>query len=184
MQRKVFRIEQMMADHGERRTRPAAPKRDRSPLQDLVALQKHNIAALIYDGEQRRLTAAAGELGAAIEAMENATQSILKGAEHADNHARRLAALLTESDDQASVQAIQNDLARIYEACNFQDLAGQRIGKVIEVLDMIEVHLAALLSEGEAPAAKSKADDRLLNGPRLDGASGHITQHDIDMLFG
>lgn len=184
MQRKVFRIEQMMADAGERRASAAGPKRGLSALRDLVTLQRHNITALIYDGQQRRLTAAAGELGAAIEAMESATQSILKGAEHADGHARRLEALLSDGDDRACVKALQNDLAHIYEACNFQDLAGQRIAKVIEVLDMLDAHLAALLTEGDAPAAATKADSHLINGPKLDGASGHISQHDIDMLFG
>jgi chemotaxis protein CheZ len=80
---------------------------------------------------------------------------------------------------------IENKVAHIYEACNFQDLAGQRIGKVIDMLGTVEAHLAAMLAQDESaspPAAR--AQDNLINGPKLDGASGHISQQEIDILFG
>jgi chemotaxis protein CheZ len=185
VQRKVFRIEQMMA---ERRGQPArraqpAPAHNGHAAHDDDAHFRRGIAALIHEGDQHRLTAAAGELGAAIESMEKATQGLLKITERADGHARRLAALLNGHEEQACVQAIQNDLAELYEACNFQDLAGQRISKVIETLALIEHHLSALLSRDELPLKNSKADAHLINGPRLDGANGHVTQQDIDLMF-
>jgi chemotaxis protein CheZ len=77
---------------------------------------------------------------------------------------------------------------KIYEACNFQDLSGQRIGHVVETLNMIEDQVEAMLDRhkgrpGEAPAAKPVSDHWLLNGPRLDGDSGHTDQIDIDKMF-
>ncbi|MGB9400589.1 MAG: hypothetical protein WCB69_15555 [Pseudolabrys sp.] len=40
---------------------------------------------------------------------------------------------------------MQDHVVRIYEACNFQDLAGQRIGKVITMLIMLEERLVAMI---------------------------------------
>ncbi|MCK9918743.1 protein phosphatase CheZ [Microbacteriaceae bacterium K1510] len=181
MQRKTFRIEQMMTT-GERR-RAAPPAHDLIALHDIVTRHRQDLSALIHDGEHRRMTLAAGELGAAGESMEKATNDILKSAEGIDAQAQKLSAA---SDDsvRALSRSIQNQVAEIYEACNFQDLAGQRIGKVIELLGMVERHLSAMLTPADAAASSSaKSEDRLLNGPKLDGASGHISQHEIDQLF-
>ena len=80
---------------------------------------------------------------------------------------------------------------RVYEACNFQDLAGQRIGKVIATLVMVEEQLAVMIENcnnvtGAArpdKAAGSQPSGDLLNGPRLDGDGGHASQQDIDLMF-
>lgn len=189
MQRKVFRIEQMMAGNGERRRTPApmpaASDHELIALHDLVARHKRDLAALMHDGEHRRMTLAAGELGAAIESMEKATQDILRSAESIDTGARVLGASAKSDRERVLTRDIQDHVAQIYEACNFQDLAGQRIGKVIEMLGMVEGQLAAMLAHGNgASTLTMKSDDRLINGPKLDGASGHVSQRDIDILFG
>jgi chemotaxis protein CheZ len=80
---------------------------------------------------------------------------------------------------------------RVYEACNFQDLAGQRIGKVIVTLRMVEEQLTVMIENcnkvtGAAQPGKaidSQPSGDLLNGPRLDGAAGHASQQDIDLMF-
>lgn len=190
MQRKVFRIEQMMAGNGERRRiptpAPTASDHDLIALHDLVARHKRDLAALMNDGEHRRMTLAAGELGAAIESMEKATQDILQSAESVDASARLLGAGAKSDRERVLTRDIQDKVAQMYEACNFQDLAGQRISKVIEMLGMVEGQLAAMLAHGNDTSTPTmmKADDRLINGPKLDGASGHISQQDIDSLFG
>lgn len=79
----------------------------------------------------------------------------------------------------------------MYEACNFQDLAGQRIGKVIATLVMVEEQLAVMIENcnnvtGAArpdKAAEPQPSGDVLNGPRLDGAGGHASQQDIDLMF-
>jgi chemotaxis regulatin CheY-phosphate phosphatase CheZ len=75
----------------------------------------------------------------------------------------------------------------IYEACNFQNRARQRIASVIAVLDMVEDQVADVLgrraSQSAVTAAKPFAGDELLSGPRLDGAYGQTSQSDIDVLF-
>ena len=53
-------------------------------------------------------------------------------------------------------QDIQEQALLIFEACNFrEDLAGQRIGKVMATLNAIEQHMSRMLAQwdtiGEAP---------------------------------
>ena len=103
------------------------------------------LSVLINDGNERRMTRAAGELGAAVGGMETATQKILASAEVIDDCARALAAALNNDYHHGLAQDLQDHVVRIYEACNFQDLAGQRIGKVIAMLVMIEERLMAMI---------------------------------------
>jgi chemotaxis protein CheZ len=87
------------------------------------------------------------------------------------------------------MQEVQDHVVRIYEACNFQDLAGQRIGKVIAMLMTVEERLVAMIQRhsgaGAQPvhASKLAPSTELINGPRLDGASGDASQLDIDAMF-
>src|SRR5262249_46505802 len=125
-------------------------------------------------------------LGAAGEGMEKATQKILASAEAVDDCARALAAALSNDYHHGLAQDVQDHVVRIYEACNFQDLAGQRIGKVIALLIMIEEKLAAMIAcnsgTGARPAEAAPRTE-LINGPRLDGAAGHASQGDVDAMF-
>jgi len=193
VQRKTFRIEQTLAgpraaSAHERRnvTDDAALRRELAHIHDLISAQKRALAALIGDGKERRMTRAAGELGAAIDGMEQATHSILKSAEGIDEHARALTAALKSEHERAQALDIQDHVVQLFEACNFQDLAGQRIGKVIAMLGGIEQQLAAMLAQfGSVASAaiSAKPADGLINGPKLDGDSGHASQRDIDAMF-
>jgi chemotaxis protein CheZ len=199
VQRKVFRIEELVGASARKQryadlaaAEPApAIEHELAGIQDVIARNKRELSTLINDGNERRLSRAAGELGAAVEGMETATQKILASAETIDECARALASALTDDYHNGLAQDVQDHVVRVYEACNFQDLAGQRIGKVIATLMMVEEHLAAMIeryqSGGEAsrPAAdtgRTYGGD-LINGPRLDGDTGHVTQQDIDAMF-
>jgi chemotaxis protein CheZ len=212
VQHKVFRIEQTFAARraatadarhaNERREALGALierrgvstdnslKHELAVVQDLIARHKHELAALINDGQERRMARAAGELGAAVDGMDKATQSILKSAESIDDSAKALAAALKSDYERALAQDIQDHVVQVYEACNFQDLTGQRIGKVIELLCTVEAQLTAMLTHCDdhavspGAAAKPAASRGLINGPKLDGDSGHTSQHDIDKMFG
>ncbi len=207
MQRRVFRIEQMFGDR--MMAQPATGVVDRASdakahfaadatiqklknelalLHDTIARNKRELAALIGDGQERRMARTAGELGAAVEGMEKATVMILKSTEMIDDSAKALAASLKTDFERGLSQDIQDHVVKIYEACNFQDVGGQRIGNAIATLNMIEDQVVGMLDRykvqpADVPAAKTAPERSLLNGPRLDGASGHTSQHDIDMLF-
>lgn len=80
-------------------------------------------------------------------------------------------------------------ITRVYEACNFQDLTGQRISKVVAALRSIEEKVAALLGAlgGTIATGDGKMHDlrtgdaALLNGPALPGQA--TSQDDIDRLL-
>ena len=172
MQQKQFRIEKMLA--GRRGFMPLD-----EPGADAVTAFKRNLACLVSDDEGRRLTRAAAELGAAVESMEKAAQVVLTAAESIDDGVR----IIAGGD---GVPEIRHRIAQLYEACNFQDLAGQRIGKVITLLAHLEDQLAHVVGDGGdvAMTMPDRRDGSLINGPRLDGAEGHVDQHDVDLLFG
>jgi chemotaxis protein CheZ len=126
--------------------------------------------------EARRLERGAAELAAAMEAMEKACASMLGTAERVDEHARAISAAAKSKKTRELAGNIQEQMAHVYELCNFQDLAGQRIAKVIRLL--------AGDPEPRPNDRSPRGDGNLVNGPRLDGASGHVTQDDVDAMFG
>jgi chemotaxis protein CheZ len=83
---------------------------------------------------------------------------------------------------------------KIFEACNFQDLTGQRITKVVRALSFIEERVEAMMGvwnkrEFETmplpPGMAAKDGDLDLHGPnKVDQSKGMISQADIDALFG
>jgi chemotaxis protein CheZ len=208
VQHRVFRVEQMSGT-GQAQA-PAAARvvsafkaaparsaagvtnleRSLALIQDAIARNKRELTALLADGKERRMARAAGELGAAVDAMEKATDKILKSTETIDESAKTLTASLRDDFKRGLAQEIQDHVVQIYEACNFQDLAGQRIGNVIATLTMIEDQVAGMIercgqvgARGSATGTHAPAARGLLNGPRLDGDSGHASQRDIDKIF-
>lgn len=138
------------------------------------------IAALVHDGEGRRLARGAAELASAMESIEKACGAVLEAAERADEQARQLAEGAENEGMRALACGIQQQMARVFELCHFQDLAGQRIEKVIGLLTGLDERLSGIVS----PLELVPATAGLINGPRLDGASGHVGQDEIDALFG
>ncbi len=125
------------------------------------------------------------ELSEVANSTEQATQNVLAAAEKIDQVAKNLSATLGGKFEQGLVQDIQDYIIRIFEACNFQDLAGQRISKVLSILDFVEDHVARVLEDIARDSAAARRDgSQYLHGPRLDSDSGHIDQAEIDKMFG
>src|SRR5205814_926957 len=93
----------------------------------------------------------------------------------------------------AVVEPQESVTQQMIEACNFQDLTGQRIAKVVATLKFIESHIARMIDiwgglesfkdvTPEAIAAR-EGERALLNGPRLKDETGHAGQDEIDALF-
>lgn len=131
------------------------------------------------------MTRIAHELEAVVNGTEQATQKVLAAAEEIDQVANNLSAALKGRVEQGFAQDIQDLVIRIFEACNFQDLAGQRVTKVMSALHEIEGHIACVLDEiKHAPTAARRDGAQQLHGPRLDSDAGHVPQGDIDAMFG
>jgi chemotaxis protein CheZ len=130
-----------------------------------------------------------GELDAVVVGTEQATQTILAAAETIEQSASSLQK--SHAPEQAS--DIRDQVMTIFEACNFQDLTGQRIAKVMATMKFVEQHIAVMMEiwggaemvQAHAPAPVQRSEDEsLLNGPKRDGDAGHVSQDDIDALFG
>lgn len=159
---------------------------------EAIKQTKEEIVTLQDQGfDNSRITRVTNELEAVIDGTEQATNQILKSAEYIDEAARDLSALLKNNHEKDLVQDIQDRVTGIFEACNFQDLTGQRISKVVATLNMVEDHLARMTEiwtvierfNSEAIQSGAAGSDGLLSGPKLDGDAGHTSQEDIDKLF-
>jgi chemotaxis protein CheZ len=137
---------------------------------------------------------ASRELDAVAGGAEHAIQQILAAVEDIDETANTLSATLKNEQERALAHEIRDQVIRIFEACNFQDLAGQRITKVLATLKFIEDRVARMMDIWggidafkdltEAAIAARNAGPVLLNGPKLEGDVGHASQDEIDRLFG
>jgi chemotaxis protein CheZ len=163
-------------------------------IQEVITRTKHEIATLHVTGfEGPEMSRVTDELDAIVGGTEQATETILAAAEFIDQTANTLGAALKSEHDQALAHDIQDHVIRIFEACNFQDLTGQRITKVVATLKFIETHIGRMIEiwggmeafKDIVPEAiaEREGDKKLLNGPRLEDDPGHASQDDIDALF-
>lgn len=135
----------------------------------------------------RHLPTATDELEAVLGSTEEATNGILGAVEKIEG--------LTVCMTPEIAAAVTEAVTEVYESCNFQDVSGQRISKVVKTLQHIERTINGLLAafgdeiarrrhdreEAGAPAAAT-SDGKLLNGPQLPQDAKR--QAEIDALFG
>jgi chemotaxis protein CheZ len=163
-------------------------------IYDAINRTKREIAVLhgkSFNGEE--MAKVNGELGAVVGGTEEATQQILEAAESIDQAATALSKVTSPDQQKLLSEEIQERVVSIFEACNFQDLTGQRISKVMATMKFIEDHITVMMDiwggvdaiKAHAPPAVDtrEGDARLLNGPRLENDAGHASQDDIDALF-
>ncbi|ESQ90157.1 hypothetical protein ABAC460_10425 [Asticcacaulis sp. AC460] len=125
------------------------------------------------------LPQAGAELDAITRDTETATNTILSAAE----------ALMDLDDADPGMKDKADDLVmRIFEACSFQDLVGQRVSKVVRVLEQIEGRIARLGEitgsadpEVSVDDAEQRRRDLLLNGPAVGGPE--TSQAQVDAYF-
>ncbi|HEX9463084.1 MAG TPA: hypothetical protein VGB82_10840 [Alphaproteobacteria bacterium] len=158
-----------------------------------ITLTKQEIAALKHPlAKEDKLSTASLELSAVVKSTEEATQAIMQVAEHLDEIAREVTSLVTDGYVVSRLNEMTESIVKLYEACSFQDLTGQRITKVVKTIDFIEERIETMqviwgrkdiekipLPEDEI----SKKDDGLvLHGPS-NAAAGAISQDEVDKLF-
>src|ERR1700694_2829223 len=104
-------------------------------IHDAISRTKREIAVLhgkSFDGNE--MAKVTGELGAVVGGTEEATQQILEAAESIDLAATALAKVTSPEQHKLLSEEIQERVVSIFEACNFQDLTGQRISKVMTTM--------------------------------------------------
>ncbi len=148
---------------------------------------KQEIASLLPDDiTQEHLPTATDELDAIVGATEEATNGIL--------HAVEIIEGLTAEMTPEIAEQITDAVTQVYESCNFQDITGQRITKVVRALKHIENKVDALvaafgdeiqkyreLHPRDVAAEEPKSDAALLNGPQMPDDAAK--QAEIDALL-
>lgn len=151
---------------------------------------KSEIAALRPpNSDDDRLMVVTQELDAIVTATESATNTILEAAEKVDGLAEQIEGMGAESAVNQLAGDIRDTIITQFEACNFQDITGQRISKVVKTLQFIEERVNKMIeiwgAEGfdDIQHTQEEADEeaKLLNGPQL--ANQGVSQADIDKLF-
>ena len=142
-----------------------------SLLQEIAALRVDDITA-------SHIPLATDELDAIVSHTAAATDAILEVCETLDKVADGLTGMPAEQ--------LRNATTRIYEACGFQDITGQRITKVVTALKMIEAKIANIVAtfsdqRQSAVIPQAQGPTKLLNGPQLPAVA--MDQSDIDKLM-
>ncbi|MCB8823486.1 protein phosphatase CheZ [Microvirga rosea] len=161
-------------------------------ISEAIQRTKQEIATLHYTGAQgREIARVTDELGAVVLGTEAATHSILEAAEAVDELSGNLASRLT-GEDGAMARQIGDRIVGIFEACNFQDITGQRISKVVSAMRFVEERVEQMIqiwggleSFKDVPKTDEPAregDRGLLNGPPLETEES-TSQADIDAFF-
>ncbi|MDD3287798.1 MAG: protein phosphatase CheZ [Alphaproteobacteria bacterium] len=146
--------------------------------QEIAEIQPEDISA-------SKIPGATDELDAVVGATEEATNKIMDVCDE-------ISAIAAECPPENNEKLVACT-TRIYEACNFQDITGQRITKVVQTLKYIDSKVEALLralgdevgrsDDGSSAKETMEDPDKLLvNGPQL--PQNAIDQSEIDRLLG
>lgn len=149
---------------------------------EIAALRPEEITA-------EHLPTATDELEAIVGSTETATNAIFEAVEAIEELAGQMEPTVGGK--------ISNEVTKVYEACSFQDITGQRISKVVNALQHVENKVRNLLEafgqEAQASQArkpggttvradgKDRPDEHLMSGPQK--AEDAISQDDIDALL-
>ena len=127
---------------------------------------------------------------AVVKATEAATDTIMEAMESNGEAVAMLRAKIDDPEQLALLDKITDNASQVFEACSFQDITGQRVGRVAKSITFVEERvemLKTLLGEQEmadteiVTGEEQSEEEKLLNGPQLEGQG--LSQDDIDGLF-
>lgn len=186
--------EKFMAEFRKELSEAGKLKVELDAIYEAIAQTKKEIATLHHTtgAKGEEMTRVTNELDAVVIGTEGATETILSAAEFIDETANTLSARIKGQDAELAGD-IQDKVVQIFEACNFQDLTGQRITKVVNTLRFVEDRIIQMMDiwggiesfkDIEVDQRERKdGDAALLNGPALETDVDVATQDDIDALF-
>ena len=131
------------------------------------------------------------QLGAIVDATENATNTILKASETIEDATAKPREEPSSEDTIKLCETISEQVTEIMGACSFQDVTGQRVTKIVGSLHFVEERINVMVDlwgRGVIEALSARAKDAgldtgelKLEGPQLSGEG--ISQEEIDALF-
>ena len=164
-------------------------RRELETMSASIAQTRREIAAIKPESAgNNRIVQATEELDFVVRSTERATAEILTAAEGIQAIAGNLKA---KGVDTAVCDELETHATNLMIACSFQDLTGQRMTKVVNVLRYLEQRVNTMIEIwGSTPEEASKLkphlvdtrpDGHLLNGPAREGEG--VAQHDVDRLL-
>ena len=131
--------EQLAASANPNESLEAKLHNETRELAELIHQTRMDIAALNPESiTEEHLPVAGKELEAIVSATETATNDIMEAAEVIEASAEEL--------PPEAAERISDGITKIYEACSFQDITGQRISKVVSALQQVEEKVGTMLA--------------------------------------
>ena len=160
-------------------------------LSDVILETRREIASLQSSKSGQKLNSMTDQLDAVVGDTETATNAILEAVEMIEDKNESLELHASTPEETECIEAISSSVMKIYEACNFQDVTGQRISKVVTTLAFVDERISKMidilggeeeLQDLEVVELEAHFDEDVeLSGPQPDGHE--ISQDEIDSLF-
>ena len=130
------------------------------------------------------------QLDAIVKATDEATHTIMQAMEESESIIGKVQAAVKDPGSKELLLQLTDNINKVFEACSFQDITGQRIGKVAKSITYVEDRVNALtdvwgreeIAKTEVEKTEKTEDEKLLHGPALDSQRS-ISQDEIDALF-
>lgn len=163
---------------------------------ELVGLFGHmqkirkELAALNTPGASDHFGSMSEQLDAIVKATEGATDTIMENVEGIEALMDSARASTEDPALTATFDQVTDKVNAVFEACSFQDITGQRVTKVVNILKFVEERInSIILTWGREELTKvvvelkgeQDPDKKLLNGPQLPGQG--VSQADVDKML-
>lgn len=157
-----------------------------------------DVAQQTADRSQQLISDASDQLGEIVNTTESATNQIMDAVEACqarNNRAAQLLAALPASGERNELQKILGasniDYMNIITSCSFQDLTGQRVKKVVDLIEILEKQMVALLISSGTKLKEKRAglDDHEIEGKtrqvmaKLTSKDEGFSQQQVDELL-
>lgn len=155
-------------------------------MSEFISKAREEVAAIVAAkdsaGTEKNIGHIAEELQEVVRHTEEATNTIM-------DHAEAVIGISGESKIEGA--SLMEHAMGIMEACSFQDITGQRVKKVLQIVEQLEQRIDRLISilGGDfdtdnvqaLSTGKERADEALMSGPQKKEQA--ISQDDVDKLF-
>src|SRR5262245_60673834 len=115
-------------------------------MKEAIESTKAQLAAIRrLETEGRGMSRVNSELDEVVVDTERATTSILSAAEEIEGQIRALREGLRDPINQTRADIVLQKVVALYESCNFHDVTGQRIAKIVGVLKFLEERVQTVI---------------------------------------
>ncbi|MCA3627403.1 MAG: protein phosphatase CheZ [Methylobacterium sp.] len=192
-------LENLKENYREELRSFASLKVDMTEIESAIAGTKKELAALKVGHNIGGVEVAALELETVVSQTEVAANDILAAAESIETMAGAIQSETTLDACKGLANDIADKVTIIYMACNFQDLSGQRVRRVVDTLNFVESRIHKMIDawgglqalhelieqeiQTQEEERETEGSAALLTGPAPVNAEDHVDQDAIDALF-